>query len=238
MLKSTLYKAQKKVVKLSARKRQNAYFMEPGTGKSITSLADVDQKQRRKNKQFLVLVVCPKNIIGSWEDEIATHLTRASVQIHLKQEIGELPKEAQYHFVITNYEQIRSKIDEYADLGWDYIILDESHRIKNRKAKTTKSVWHLDAPYKTILSGTPITKDEIDLWAQYKWLNQSIGGNSFKLFEKEALTKVRVGDYFIVKPNKSRIKPFMNRASKFTHRLKLEDIAEIPPMSNIPVNLS
>lgn len=147
--------------------------------------------------------------------------------------------EGQYHFVVINYEQARIHIDELQNWEWDFCILDESHRAKNRRAKTSKAVWQLNwIKYKLILSGTPITKDEIDLWSQFKFLNPSIWGSNFNLFEQKALKKINMGDYWVHKPHRKKIKPFMLKANAFTYRVRLDEIAELPGRQDIPVLLS
>ncbi len=165
------------------------------------------------------MIGCPKNIIGSWEDEIALHLI----------------KDHGCEFVIHNYEYIRIHIDELCEEEWDFIILDESHRTKNRKAKTTKAVWKLEAIYKIIMSGTPVPKDEIDLWSQFKFLNPSLWGNNFKAFAAKALREKDMGDYITYEPHPKNIKPFMKKAQLFTYRVALDDIAELPPKRDVPV---
>lgn len=203
----------------------------------------MDQKQRKKNKHFLVLVICPKNIIGSWEDELRTHLTDynfyGSLKAYHKATKVGYDSFSSYTFVVINYEQARSKIDNLLDISWDFAILDESHRIKNRRAKTTKAIWQLNyIRYKLILSGTPITKNEVDLWSQFKFLKSSLWGNHFKAFEKEALVSVDMGDYKKLRPHKVRIKKFMKKASKFTYYLRLNDMVDMPSKHDIPIYLN
>lgn len=182
-------------------------------------------------------MVCPKNIIGSWEDELETHFTGYSFNTDLDS-IYPIQTKKAYSFTVVGYEMARSKIDFLrAGHRWDFIILDESHRIKNRKSKTAKALWKLDAPYKIIMSGTPILKDEIDLWSQYKFLNPNIWGEHFNAFEAAALREINMGDYRIHQVVKKKIKPFMRRANQFTYRVKLEDIAEVPARMDIPVVL-
>jgi SNF2 family DNA or RNA helicase len=65
------------------------------------------------------------------------------------------------------------------------IILDESSRIKNFKAKRTKAILKLSqqAKYKRILTGTPITQNAMDLYPQFQFLDPEIlGFQSFVAF--------------------------------------------------------
>lgn len=143
-----------------------------------------------------------------------------------------------YTFLVINYEQMRVRIDELTDISWDFVIPDESHRAKNRKAKTTKALWQLAyARYKLLLSGTPITKDEIDLWSQFKFLNPHLWGSNFKSFTHKALREIDLGGYKKLRPHKQKIKLFMKKAQDFTYHLKLDDMVEMPNKNDIPIKL-
>lgn len=143
-----------------------------------------------------------------------------------------------YTFLCINYEQARINVKLLKDMGFDFIVLDECHRIKNRRAKTTKALWELThIKYRVILSGTPITKDEIDLWSQYKFLNPHIWGNNFKAFTYQALREIDLGGYKKLRPHKKKIKAFMKKAQEYTYYLKLDDMVEMPDKHDINIKL-
>lgn len=193
--------------------------MEPGTGKTITAFLLVDQKQQKLKRKLRVLVICPKNIIGSWEDEIEKHLTK------------------DYSYTIINYEKARLRIKELRSESWDFIILDECHRIKNRKSKTAKALWTLKAAYKVIMSGTPIPKDEIDLWSQFKFLNPYLWGNNFQDFAEGALKTQDWGEYKTYVPHKKKIKAYLKKAEEFVYRVRLDDVIDLKGQVDVPVML-
>ena len=60
----------------------------------------------------------------------------------------------------------------------EVIIFDESHRLKNYKSKRTKLAIRLadKAQYKLLLTGTPILRDAMDVWSQFRILD---GGSTF-----------------------------------------------------------
>ena len=87
--------------------------------------------------------------------------------------------------------------DLYAQfLAWkpDMIIIDESHRVKDGKAKRSKLLEKLcnprekvgkemlirNAPYRMILTGSPVLNSPMDLYQQYKILD---GGHTFSYFD-------------------------------------------------------
>jgi SNF2 family DNA or RNA helicase len=65
------------------------------------------------------------------------------------------------------------------------MIIDESTTIKNKGAKRTKNLIKLglDAKYKRILTGSPVTKSPLDLYSQCAFLDKSLlGFTSFLTF--------------------------------------------------------
>ena len=65
------------------------------------------------------------------------------------------------------------------------MIIDESTTIKNPQAKRTKNILELskEAPYKRILTGSPVTQSPMDLWSQMDFLEPEIlGQQSFYAF--------------------------------------------------------
>lgn len=57
-----------------------------------------------------------------------------------------------------------------------FIIVDESIKIKNHEAKRTKRLLEFSkmVEYKLILNGEPITRDLLDIWAQFQFLDPEI----------------------------------------------------------------
>lgn len=99
-------------------------------------------------------------------------------------------------WIVVNYEQIRtvkSEDDEtihhrdgsvstrtkttfalkqelFANTEWLAVVMDEAHRIKNRKASQTQGAWMLDAPLQLALTGTPLQNNPAELWSLLHWL--------------------------------------------------------------------
>ena len=65
------------------------------------------------------------------------------------------------------------------------MVVDESTTIKNPKAKRTKNILKLSkfAPYKRILTGSPVTRNPLDLYSQCEFLNPThLGFESYYSF--------------------------------------------------------
>lgn len=164
--------------------------MEMGCGKTITTVAVI-------GRAFLnglitrVLIIAPKSIVAVWEEEFMkfadfpytlTVLTGSSDK--KKQQLKAIPKEG-LQVVVINYDSV--SLIEANLLNWnpDFIVADESTRIKNPNAKSSKAVHRIakKCKYRMILTGSPITQNPLDLYSQYKMLDESIFGTSFYAFK-------------------------------------------------------
>jgi len=56
---------------------------------------------------------------------------------------------------------------------FDAIIVDESHRIKNRAAQCTNQIMYLKSDVRHIMTGSPFVNNPSDLWAQARFLDRS-----------------------------------------------------------------
>ena len=59
-------------------------------------------------------------------------------------------------------------------MTWSYVVLDEGHKIKNHETLTAKSLQHIDAQYRLILTGTPLQNNLVELWSLLYWLYEDV----------------------------------------------------------------
>lgn len=139
-----------------------ALFMDKGTGKTLTTINLIEFN---KNNIDLVLWVAPASTINN-----------------LKNEIGKWDNLDKYK--IMSYETIARSDKKYLDLleliknRRIFLVADESIFIKNEETKSFKRLIKIGekAKYKLILNGTPIVKNEWDLYNQLYFLSPKIIG--------------------------------------------------------------
>ena len=146
---------------------------EPGTGKTIQTLATV--VLRKANK---VLLICPSSLKRSLREEIEKWLkiddttliegTKVKRQKLWKQDT---------RFYIMNYELLLRDLDEINDINWDFVITDEATRISNPKAKQSKAIKKINAKYRLALTGTPLNNAIQDVWNILDFCHPNILGS-------------------------------------------------------------
>lgn len=174
MIKTPLRPYQSEAVEKAMRYDGFAFFLEQRTGKTLTSLALVDQR-----RPSLLLIICPKKAIRVWEAEISKHLRiEWDMEVH-----------------IVNYEQIidtsrRRKIRALCRKHETMTILDESHRIKRRSSKQSRACRLIgqESRWRLALTGTPIAQGLHDAWAQFDFIDPMIFG-AWSRFEAQYCVK-------------------------------------------------
>lgn len=53
---------------------------------------------------------------------------------------------------------------------YEYIIIDEAHRIKNKDSKLSADLRVLKAKHKLLITGTPLQNNLIELWSLLNFL--------------------------------------------------------------------
>lgn len=184
-----------------------ALFMEQGTGKTWTLLADAERLYA-KGTIDAVLVVAPNGVHTNWvRREIPTHMEGDIIARYWRSGAGtrhtkwleEILKPRQQgapvplRILSMNIDSLVTKKGyEFAErfllATKALIIVDESGRIKNPDAARTKALMKLRrfAKGARIATGTPITRAPTDVFAQMQFLESGLlGTTSYRAFVAE-----------------------------------------------------
>jgi SNF2 family DNA or RNA helicase len=190
------YKHQLEVFYDSRERKEYAFFMEMGTGKSKVAIDTFSwlYDQGRINS---VLIVCPKGAYNNWfSREIPLHIpehvrysmaiwngSRSAAQRRSMESIQTYSDDLR--IFIVNVESLSTKrsfkaCNAFIKSSRCMMIVDESTTIKNVRASRTKAVMSLGrhTHYKRILSGQPIANGPLDIYSQMNFLGEHILGFS------------------------------------------------------------
>ncbi|XP_066919121.1 DNA excision repair protein ERCC-6-like [Clytia hemisphaerica] len=193
-----LYDYQKEGVlwfwKLYNRKQGGILGDDMGLGKTIqviSFMAGMFDAELIKN----AIIVAPLSILVNWEKEFAKWAGGIRIKpFHgtaKKQRMKNLHKiQNNDGILITTYGMVVSNInslcvDENGDpFEWDYLILDEGHKIKNA-TKTSKCVRNIPSKYHYILTGTPVQNNLGEMWSLFDFTQQGQLLGTRKTFDTE-----------------------------------------------------
>ena len=193
--KTKPYKHQIDALEKCWDKEAFAIFAEMGTGKTKIALDNACMLYNQ-GKIDRLLVIAPKGVYMNWMDqEIPIHVPdyiekrvviwrQSESQKYMSELRSMMNNDFELKIMIMNVEAFSTKKGyKFAKLfliGRSMMIIDESTTIKNPKAKRTKSILSLanETKYRRILTGSPVTRSPMDLWAQMDFLDPEILGQS------------------------------------------------------------
>jgi len=190
--KTKPYAHQLTALENSWHKEEYAYFMEMGTGKTKVLIDNVAMLYD-KGKVDGVLIIAPKGVVGTWyNQELPNHLAdhienvtvlwQANINKKQQEKLDQLFKTGhELHILVMNVEALstdKGKLfaAKFLRSHKSMIAIDESTTIKNPKAKRTKNILSLGdiCKYRRIMTGSPVTKNPLDLYSQCEFLNPSL----------------------------------------------------------------
>lgn len=183
-----------------------AILWEQGTGKSKLTVDTAGWLWTRGEIDTLV-VIAPNGVHRNWiVNEVPTHLPESiewqgvcwhshkAANAGFKTEAREALHTKKLLVVAMSYDAVMTKLgDDYLAKVLEgrkcLLVLDESARIKNPKAKRTIRVLARGkyARYRRILTGTPVANSPFDIYTQFSFLDpsvwHSVGCRSFAAFK-------------------------------------------------------
>lgn len=156
-----------------------------GLGKTLQAIALLLREVKTGRAKTPCLVVVPNSIVYNWLLELERFAPELTTIAYTGPRRTRLFEELEHHdIVITTYGTIRRDLTLLSTIQFHYIVLDESHAIKNREAKTTQAMFKLNSKHRLSLTGTPIENTTLDLWTQMNFLNPGFLGSA-GFFERQ-----------------------------------------------------
>lgn len=229
--KTKPYPHQIEAVEFICGKEYIPLFDEQGLGK--TKIV-IDSLLKDIEDGFIdgALFICKKYLIDMWEEEISKHSYINPIVLRgTSKELGQ--KFLTYsHFYIINYDALfseKNRLQMFLKLRNMAIVLDESQKIKNPKAKITHAINEIKnySGKRIVISGTPIANKPVDIWSQFYFLDGGVLlGNNFEVFKKKYKIDMGGDEPLSIKiESLEQLRDIINSVS--IRRLK-SDVLELP----------
>ena len=249
--KTKPYKHQMTALEKSWNKETYAYFMEMGTGKTKV-LIDNMAMLYDKGKIDGALIIAPKGVIKTWyEQELPTHLPdhienvtvlwQANITKGQQEKLESLFEiDTALHILVMNVEAFSTEkgmkfASKFLNSHKTLMAIDESTTIKTPTAKRTKNIIRLgvSAKYKRIMTGSPVTKNPLDLYTQCEFLDPYLLDHAsyYSFRNRYAVMKsmhVRGRTIQVVHAFQN-LAELSEKLQGFSYRVLKEDCLDLPP---------
>uniref|UniRef100_T1J7U4 Proliferation-associated SNF2-like protein n=1 Tax=Strigamia maritima TaxID=126957 RepID=T1J7U4_STRMM len=165
---------------LHANKVNGILADEMGLGKTIQSIALIAQLFE-ENVYGPHLIIAPLSTLGNWVSEFArfTPLIPTILYHGPQDERNEIWKKFRrrrvkkkliFPVIITNYDSVLIDRKRFKEISWNYIIIDEGHRLKNPKSQLVQLLNSFTSTNRLLLTGTPLHNNLTELWSLLNFL--------------------------------------------------------------------
>lgn len=180
---------------------------EMGLGKTIQTITFLLSEKLKKS-----LIVVPTSLIYNWISEFNKFAPALKVGIvygDVKERKKIIQDSSKYNIIITTYGLLKNDINEYEELNFEYLILDEGQNINNYKTQTAKVVREINSNIRFVLTGTPIENNLIELWSIFDFIMPGY------LYSKDEFTrKFLKDDKNMLEELKLLISPYVLKRNK------------------------
>lgn len=132
MLRTKLLPHQIETLKFGLERPYFFDLSDPGTGKTLSAISLVSETKSK------AIVICPPHLVNNWLAEVARHSTLRAGPHYLRFD----PK---YDFFVVPYTKAAQCAEVFKSCN--FVVLDESHYIKNLDSKRTQAVHNLMYKY-------------------------------------------------------------------------------------------
>lgn len=151
---------------------------EMGLGKTIQTIAMLAHLWENKSYGPF-LIAAPLSTTSNWVAEFEKWTPKIPVMLYHgdKKERERLrktklrnPGTDQFPIMVTSYEICMNDRKYLTSFGWQFIIIDEGHRIKNLDCRLIRELQQFQSANRLLITGTPLQNNLTELWSLLHFL--------------------------------------------------------------------
>lgn len=207
---------------------------EMGLGKTLQTISLLGYLKNVMNLRGPHIVIVPNSTLANWKKEFDRWCPSLNAFIFHgdKEKRGRLKAETlvagAFEVCITSYEMVLREQSALGKFSWEYLIIDEAHRIKNEESKLSEAVRTFRTNHRLLLTGTPLQNNLHELWALLNFLMPDLFQTS-ATFDKWFKEGQGDGQSSAVSRLHKVLKPFLLR------RVKVDVEKELLPKKEVKV---
>ena len=157
---------------------------EMGLGKTLQTIAFLGYLRHICDIKGPHLITVPKSTLDNWAREFKRWTPEVDVLVlqGAKDDrhalINERVIDEKFDVLVTSYEMILREKAHLKKFAWEYIIVDEAHRIKNEVSSLAQIIRMFNSRNRLLITGTPLQNNLHELWALLNFLLPDVFGDS------------------------------------------------------------
>ncbi|CDK24316.1 unnamed protein product [Kuraishia capsulata CBS 1993] len=157
---------------------------EMGLGKTLQTISFLGYLRYIRCVPGPHLVVVPKSTLDNWRREFNKWTPEVNVLVLQgdKQERDDLIKNrlmtCDFDVVISSYEIVIREKSSFRKFNWEYIVIDEAHRIKNEESLLSQIIRMFHSKQRLLITGTPLQNNLHELWALLNFILPDVFADS------------------------------------------------------------
>eukprot|EP01083_Nonionella_stella_P146847 462434_1 len=202
---------------------------EMGLGKTLECISLLAYHRHFRNVTGPYLVIVPKSTMPNWIREFEMWcpdfkaLKLDGVKEERRKFVKSHVKTQKFDVLVTSYEIAIIEKSALKKIDWEYLVIDEAHRLKNEKSLLSSIVRTFRSKNRLLMTGTPLQNNLHELWALLNFLLPSIFDSSEAFENLFEFTENKESESEILNHLHKLLQPFLLR------RLKVDVAKDIPP---------
>jgi chromodomain-helicase-DNA-binding protein 1 len=155
---------------------------EMGLGKTVQTIAFMNWLRHEKKQQGPFLIVVPLSTVPAWQDTfdnwtpdinyVVYNGNQTARDIIRDQEmlVNGDPRRTKFHALLTTYEYIGKDFNFLSQIKWQFMAVDEAHRLKNQNSQLHGQLTAMKAGCRLLITGTPMQNNLGELRALMDFL--------------------------------------------------------------------
>jgi SWI/SNF-related matrix-associated actin-dependent regulator of chromatin subfamily A member 5 len=191
---------------------------EMGLGKTLQTVAFLGYLRYIRGIAGPHIVIVPKSTLDNWRREINRWTPEVSCLVLQgdKEIRGQLINDrllsCDFDVCITSYEMVLREKTHLKKFAWEYIIIDEAHRIKNEESMLSQIIRLFNSRNRLLVTGTPLQNNLHELWALLNFILPDVFSDS-QVFD-EWFEGQGADQDMVVKQLHKVLRPFLLRRIK------------------------
>jgi SWI/SNF-related matrix-associated actin-dependent regulator of chromatin subfamily A member 5 len=157
---------------------------EMGLGKTLQTISFLGYLRYIKNIKGPHIVIVPKSTLENWQREFSKWTPEVKTcvltgdQVTRNSIIKNNILNCQFDVLISSYEIVIREKSILKKINWQYIIVDEAHRLKNEDSLLSQIIRMFHSKNRLLITGTPLQNNLHELWALLNFLLPDIFSDS------------------------------------------------------------